>query len=67
MSGPQRMIGPEPSPDDFEIEMRHLEMRNPRLAEIMTELIEEGSVVDSGRRRFENGRWQIVWVAAEYA
>ena len=62
MSGPQRTIGPEPSPDDFEIEMRDLEMRNPRLAEIMTELIEEGRVVDSGRRTFENGRWQIVWV-----
>jgi hypothetical protein len=45
MSEPQRTIGPEPSADDFEIEMRNLELRNPRLAETMRELIEEGRIV----------------------
>ena len=65
LSGPQRTIGPEPSADDFEIEMRDLEMRDPMLAQIITEFIEEGRIVDSGRRTFAYGRWWIVWVVAD--
>jgi hypothetical protein len=58
-------VGPEPSPDDFEIEMRLLAKRNPKRAEMMRELAEEGRIVDVGVRRFLNGRWQIVWFADE--
>ena len=65
MSAPQRTIGPEPSADDVEIEMRDLEMCDPTLAQILTEFIEEGRIVDSGRRTFAKGRWWIVWVVAD--
>ena len=37
-----RKVGPEPSDDEIEIEMRDLEMRNPELAQAIAELIEEG-------------------------
>ena len=66
MSDNQRKVGPEPSDDDIEIEMWNLEMRNPELAQAMAELIEEGLIVDTGCRKFQNGRWQIVWVASEW-
>lgn len=65
MSDTQGKVGPEPSDDDIEVEMRNLEMRNPELAQAMAELFEEGLIVDTGRRKFQNGRWQIVWVASE--
>jgi hypothetical protein len=67
MSTKLRKIGPEPSPDDVEIELANLEMTNPRVAQGLAKCIEMGLVVDSGRRGFQNGEWQIVWVAAEYA
>ena len=66
MSFKEGSVGPEPSPDDFEIEMRLLAKRNPELAEVMRELVEQGRVVDVGIRRFQNGRWQIVFFADKH-
>jgi hypothetical protein len=60
-------IGPEPLDEDIEMEMRDLETRNPELAQIMRKLIKERRIEDSGNRKFQNGRWQIVWVPAEGA
>jgi hypothetical protein len=38
-------------------------MNDPEIAQALADLIEMGLVVDSGQRRFQNGRWRIVWVA----
>jgi hypothetical protein len=29
----------------------------------LADLVEMGLVVDSGQRRFQNGKWRIVWAA----
>jgi len=61
-----RSVGSEPSDDDIEIEMRDLEGSDPTLAQVMRRLIKEGRLVDTGERKFQNGRWQIVWVMPEF-
>ncbi|MBK5197045.1 MAG: hypothetical protein JJE37_02025 [Methyloceanibacter sp.] len=40
-----------------------IDMRDPGLAEALADLIKKGLVVDRGQRRFQNGKWRIVWVA----
>jgi predicted transcriptional regulator len=40
-----------------------MNMSNPEIAQALVDLVEMGLVVDSGQRRFENGKWRIVWVA----
>jgi hypothetical protein len=47
-----------PKPSDYGIEMS-----DPEIAQALADLVEMGLVVDSGRRRFQNGKWRIVWVA----
>ena len=66
MSNIQGKVGPEPSDNDIEIEMRDLEGSDPGLAQVMRELINAGRLVDTGERKFENGRWQIVWIMPEF-
>ena len=56
MSKKQRTMRPKPS--DYGIEMS-----NPEIAQALVALVEMGLVVDSGQRRFEDGKWRIVWVA----
>lgn len=63
----KKRLGQNPQQTALKSKMRNLEMRNPRLAEAMKNLIEEGRIVDVGNRRFENGRWQIAWVADVWA
>ena len=36
---------------------------NPEINQAMAELVEQGLIVDSGRRKFQSGKWRIVWVA----
>ena len=47
-----------PKPSDYGIEGG-----DPEIAQALAELVAMGLVVDSGRRRFEKGKWRIVWVA----
>jgi hypothetical protein len=56
MSTKQETIPPKPS--DYGIEMS-----DPEIAQALADLVDMGLVVDSGQRKFQNGRWQIVWVA----
>jgi len=49
-------------PSDYQIDCR-----NPEIGQALADLIEMGLVVDSGQRKFQNGRWQIVWVAVPEA
>jgi hypothetical protein len=56
MSKTQETIRPKPS--DYGIDGG-----DPEISQALADLIEMGLVVDSGQRRFQNGRWQIVWVA----
>ena len=36
---------------------------NTEIEQALSELVDMGLIMDSGRRKFQNGRWQIVWVA----
>ena len=56
MSNNQETIRPKPS--DYGIEIS-----DPEIAQALADLVEMGLVVDSGQRRFQNGKWRIVWVA----
>ena len=48
----------QPKPSDYAIDIP-----NSEIAQALADLIEMGLVVDSGQRRFQNGKWRIVWVA----
>ena len=56
MSNNQETIRPKPSDYDIEISDREI-------AQALADLVEMGLVVDSGQRRFQNGKWRVVWVA----
>ena len=56
MSERQETMRPKPS--DYGIDGGE-----PEINQALADLIEMGLVVDSGRRRFQNGKWRIVWVA----
>jgi len=56
MSNNQETIRPKPSDYDIEIS-------DPEIAQALADLVEMGLVVDSGQRRFQNGKWRVVWVA----
>lgn len=47
-----------PKPSDYGIDVP-----NSEIAQALADLIEMGLVVDSGERRFQNGKWRIMWVA----
>ena len=55
MSNNQETIRPQPSDYDIDIS-------DPEIAQALADLIEMGLVVDSGQRRFKNGKWRVVWV-----
>ncbi len=55
MSEKQQTIRPKPS--DYGVDGG-----NPEIDQALADLVEMGLVVDSGRRRFEKGKWRIVWV-----
>ena len=46
-----------PNPSDY----RH-DGGDPEIDQALADLVEMGLVVDSGQRRFQNGKWRIVWV-----
>ena len=56
MSNNKETIRPKPSDYDIEIS-------DPEIAQALADLVEMGLVVDSGQRRFQNGKWRVVWVA----
>jgi hypothetical protein len=56
MSETQERIRPKPS--DYGIDGG-----DPEIDQALADLVEMGLVVDSGQRRFQNGKWRIVWVA----
>jgi hypothetical protein len=47
-----------PMPSDYGIDGD-----NPEINQALADLVQMGLVVDSGQRRFQNGKWQIVWAA----
>ena len=40
-----------------------IEGKDPEINQALADLVEMGLVVDSGQRRFQNGKWRVVWVA----
>ncbi len=56
MSERQETIRPKPS--DYGIDGG-----DPEINQALADLVEMGLVVDSGQRRFQNGKWRIVWAA----
>ena len=36
---------------------------DPEIDQTLADLVEMGLVVDSGHRKFQNGKWRIVWIA----
>ena len=56
MSETKETIRPKPS--DYGIDGG-----DPEIDQTLADLVEMGLVVDSGQRRFQNGKWRIVWVA----
>jgi hypothetical protein len=46
-----------PKPSDYGIDGG-----DPEFDQALADLVEMGLVVDSGQRRFQNGKWRIVWV-----
>ncbi len=56
MSGMQHTMRSKPS--DYGIDGG-----DPEIDQALADLIEMGLVVDSGERRFQNGKWRIVWIA----
>ncbi|MGC2462455.1 MAG: hypothetical protein WA446_16010 [Steroidobacteraceae bacterium] len=55
MSKKQETTRPKPSGYGIDIP-------NSEIAQALADLIEMGLVVDSGQRRFQNGKWRIVWM-----
>jgi hypothetical protein len=47
-----------PNPSDYGIDGG-----DPEIDQALADLVEMGLVVDSGQRRFQDGKWRIVWVA----
>jgi hypothetical protein len=47
-----------PNPSDYGIDGG-----DPEIDQALADLVEMGLVVDSGQRRFQNGKWRIVWIA----
>ena len=47
-----------PKPSDYGIDGS-----DPEFDQALADLVEMGLVVDSGQRRFQNGKWRIVWIA----
>jgi hypothetical protein len=47
-----------PKPSDYGIDGS-----DPEFDQALADLVEMGLVVDSGQRRFQNGKWRIVWAA----
>ena len=47
-----------PKPSDYGIDGG-----DPEIDQALADLVEMGLVVDSGQRRFQKGKWRIVWVA----
>ena len=48
-----------------EIRPKPWDYTQAEITQALADLVEMGLVVDSGERKFQNGKWQIVWVAAE--
>lgn len=56
MSEQQKAMRPKPS--DYGIDGG-----DPEIAQALADLVQMGMVIDSGQRRFQNGKWRIVWAA----